>query len=171
MCPNRGAISQAMRNRAVEIFLSENEMFMNSIFDKLRLVSNTDPSMALQFDLQTFEKLNEFTLSKLLNTCSLDIEARRKILQLADQISVTSNFADSTLIQSLVQVSNQNSDFKAIDTSITNYLRTFYENAWMNLAQLSDPALLFFYSRLATGIKNERSLLIALMDKCKFNLI
>lgn len=155
MSPNRGAISAAMRNRAVEVYMTTNETFMSSVSDKIRLLAGngSEISMALQLNIDT---IKDYSLKQLLNFSGID-----------ERSAIQSSIVESSYVQSLVDASNKDSSLPSIGLSLTGHLQSFYENAWFHLVRLGDPALIFFYSRLITGMTAEKALLIALSDECE----
>lgn len=165
MCPDRGALSPAMRNRAVEICLTDSQMFVNSIGDKIRMIGGGEfeTSLALCVGNETTLALSNFTNSDLLKICSFAPESRQKLFGLPETFADTRNVNGNT-IQSFLDLFKESADFS--NTSITDYLRVFYENAWAFFFQQNDPALVFFYSRLASGMQNSKAMLFASMDKC-----
>ncbi|KAI6182875.1 Midasin [Aphelenchoides bicaudatus] len=159
MCPDRGSLSPAMRNRAVEIFLDNTQMFVNSVVDKIRLIGGTEfeTALALRSNDETIQTLNSFESSSLLKICSFTLESRQSLFELSD------NLVGSSSTQNILNLFKQNTSLTG--TSIINYLRVFYENAWPFFFQRNDPALTFFYSRLASGIQGDKAMLFATMDK------
>jgi hypothetical protein len=170
MCPDRGALSPAMRNRAVEIFLAESQMFVNSIADKIRLIGGTEfeTSLALCVGAETTQVLDNFTNSNLLKICSFAPKSRQKLFGLTETFSDT-QFVDGNTIHSFLNLFKQNVDFS--NASLTDCLRVFYENAWAFFFQHNDPALVFFYSRILSGMQGNKALLFASIDKCNFTNI
>lgn len=166
MCPDRGVLSPAMRNRAVEIYLTSEEMFVNSTPDKIRLIGGPELELSLAPYAATehVERLFNHPTAYLLKLGSFTTESKRRIFQLP--ISQPANYAQFTDIDSIrefLQPSTQN-----IASSIADYLDDFYENGWLYFSQNNDPPVSFFYARVASRMCREKALFIALSDKCNF---
>lgn len=168
MCPDRGTLSPAMRNRTVEISIARNQTFINSVADKMRLVGGPEfeTSLALRGGPEVIQALGSFTTSSLLKIRSFALESRQKLFAL--ESSVNTDFVDSITTQNLIRSFSHNVVFPPGGSPITDYLRSFYENSWAFLLKQHDPSLVFFYSRIVSGIQGDKALLFALTDKGRF---
>lgn len=167
MCPDRGTLSPAMRNRTVEISIPRGQTFINSVADKIRLVGGPEfeTSLALCGGSEVIQALDSFTTSSLLKIRSFALESRQKLF--ASESIVNTDFVDSVTIQNLIQSFSHN--VLPGGSSVTDYLRSFYENSWIFLLKRHDPSLVFFYSRIVFGIQSDKALLFALTDKGRFH--
>lgn len=151
MCPEAGTLSPAMRNRAVEIRLSDDEHILRSTPDKIRLLGGGELEMQMVATAgqPELDAVLDLDMGDLMRIRSFTAADREKLLGLAVSDANAETPANQSLVTQrparAVEVPNETA-------TLAKFLSAHYADAWLYYLRQSDPAIVFFYARIAGGV-------------------
>ena len=151
-----------MRNRAVEIYVSTQEQFAHSTSDALRLVGGEELEMRLAPDAATpaTRVLLERDVVELLRVRALAPADRARELRIAEMPAPSEDNCAYAM-----RWPARASQLPPAGVSLREHLREFYADAWLFYLRSADPALVYFYARLASGVDRTLARCIAAAEK------
>ena len=155
-----------MRNRAVEIRLSDEEHFVRSTVDKIRLLGCGALEMRMIADAgrSELEAALDFEIADLLRIQSFAANDREKILNLA-ALTVDESAASARNFSQVARRTARAVNLPSNTAALGEYLRAHYADAWLFYLRQSDPAIAFFYARVAGGVDEDLALTIATTER------